>query len=352
MASTTAGRRETEAHREAQARLAAEYAGRTLQLWALLPVDDMGDVEGVWMAAVLPLIREGRSRSQSAANGYMRRFVESELGRMSDPFVPVELSRPAEQLQTAVQVSGPIRFRSQVGRGADPQHAWRTSGVSSASTAMRLVLEAGREEVFQQTAADRRAIGFSRVTAGDPCAFCAMLASRGPVYKSAETAAGSRWSASDDSFKVHDACQCNIEPAYSLEGAWNDRSREFRRMWDESTGEARDAGLIGHGTSSRDALNAFRRRMDGRPVVSDRIRRPARPQSSRGRVPEPSATDLRRIDPATAQRKIAQQEQWAASQGWQVQTDGRRMVGVDDGRRIVWRLDDFGRWVVEDYAAA
>lgn len=351
MASTSAGVAATETHREVQARLGAEVVGRALELWRLLPVDDMETRVESWTAAMVPLVREGRERSQAEALRYLQRLAEAEIGQVMAASVPTVLSRPQSQMLASVEVAGPVRFRSLVGRGVEPQRAWRTAAVSQASTAMRLVLEAGREEVFNQGMRDRRTIGFARVTGPDPCPFCAMLASRGPVYKSADTAAGGRWSSANESFKVHDACQCQIEPSYNLSGAWTEQAREYRQMWDESVGEAREAGLIGQGTSSRDALNAFRRRMSGGQVVSDRVRVPARPQSTVGRstgTVEPGLSQLRRLPDADVPGKVTSQRDWAQSQGWDVQVDGRRITGLSGSERIVWRLDEFGRWIVDE----
>lgn len=352
MAATGAGRAATEAHRADQARLAAEVAGRSLELWRMMPVDDMHLQTDRWLAGMVPLVREGRLRSQQTATSYLRRLVEAELGSPSDPFTPLQLSRPFEQLVASVEIAGPVRFRTLVGRGMDPQHAWRTSAVSAASTAMRLVVEAGREEVFGQASQDRRAIGFARVTGPEPCAFCAMLASRGPVYKSADTAAGGRWSEADESFKVHDACQCQIEPAYRLDGVWTDQARQYRDAWDEATREARDAGLIGRRTASRDALNAFRRHMERGTSVSPRVARPTWPQRPVGRRIEPGLTQPQLMPASRIPQKVSTQRAWAEQNGWQVTGEGRRLAGFDGSRRIVWELDDYGRWVVTDLAAA
>jgi hypothetical protein len=352
MASTRLGTRLTASHRQEQARLLARVTQEALRLWSLLPVDDMDMRRDDWMAGMLPLLSEGRLESQTISNRYYRQFSQAETGLIRD-IPPVQLRAAQERLRTTLDITGPARFKSLVGRGYDPRQAWQTSGVAVAGATSRLVLEAGREEVWEQGLRDNRAIGYLRVTAGDPCAFCAMLASRGPVYKSADTAAGGRWSEKDQSFEVHDACQCTTEAMYDHKAEWPGRAKEFQQMWNDSTGEAREAGLIGHGTSSRDALNAFRRKMEGRPVVSDRIRRPKfpmRPSGSSVRRPlPPSAEPVPVISAAQASQKVSAQRSWAQSQGWDVSGEGRQLVGVQDSRRIVWELNERGAWVVTDY---
>lgn len=69
----------------------------------------------------------------------------------------------------------------------------------AATAAHRDVLNAGREVIRASSTRWRR------VTDGSPCGFCAMIASRGPVYSSADTAGmgGNRY---------HSRCGCSVEP--------------------------------------------------------------------------------------------------------------------------------------------
>lgn len=66
---------------------------------------------------------------------------------------------------------------------------------------------------------DPRAIGWRRVSDGDPCAFCAMLVSRGPAYTSGRKAL----LRASDGHKYHPHCGCTIEPVY---GDWKPSRQE------------------------------------------------------------------------------------------------------------------------------
>jgi hypothetical protein len=66
-----------------------------------------------------------------------------------------------------------------------------------------------------------------------------MLASRGPIYRSEQTA----------TFEAHDSCACTVEPVYSRSTLWPGRAAEFRRLYREVT----------TGTTGQDSINAFRR---------------------------------------------------------------------------------------------
>lgn len=61
-------------------------------------------------------------------------------------------------------------------------------GAIAAAAAERSAMEEGRRLVFEIGNADPRRYAWERVTGAHPCGFCAMLASRGPVYNTAESA--------------------------------------------------------------------------------------------------------------------------------------------------------------------
>jgi hypothetical protein len=67
----------------------------------------------------------------------------------------------------------------------------------------RLALDGDRQTVLESIRTDRVARGYQRVTDGNACDFCQMLAERGAVYGD-ESA----------SFEAHDKCGCSAEPAF------------------------------------------------------------------------------------------------------------------------------------------
>lgn len=81
----------------------------------------------------------------------------------------------------------------------------------------RHTLAGGRDLLSESALAHPRSIGFRRVTDGKPCAFCAMLASRGPAYRSKKTAGAGR--------RYHDYCGCTVEEVF---GEWRPTAEEQR----------------------------------------------------------------------------------------------------------------------------
>jgi hypothetical protein len=81
----------------------------------------------------------------------------------------------------------------------------------------KLVADVGRETVRQAVRQDREAVAYARVAALGACSFCKLLASRGSVYATAQTAgrdANDRFSGDASVVKFHDNCHCGILPVF------------------------------------------------------------------------------------------------------------------------------------------
>ena len=129
----------------------------------------------------------------------------------------------------------------------DRQHAHAQAGARQAAAAERLAMNGARSTVWGNADQDRRALGYIRVSrTGTPCGWCAMLLSRGAVYKSAASAEFA------DGDKYHDNCHCVAEPVFTPEQATSDRyalNRAYGRQWPQVT----------RGLSGIAALRAWRR---------------------------------------------------------------------------------------------
>lgn len=225
LASTAQGRLLTNAHRKTQNRLAQRTAAAMLQVWPLL---DVGDIDGTvdrWLRAAVPLVEAQRAQSVATAANYYRffRLVEGATGEFT-PVVSAAQAIPREQIVTSLLVTGPHALKKNIGQGLTPSRALDVSDARAAGAAIRHVLNGGRDSLLESVEQDREAIGWARATSGSPCGFCAMLASRGPVYKS-EKSGG---------FESHDSCGCTAEPLFDEYADWPDGAREFRKMWNEA----------------------------------------------------------------------------------------------------------------------
>lgn len=122
------------------------------------------------------------------------------------------------------------------------------AGSQQAAAAARIGMNGGRTTSWLLQENDKRAIGYVRVSlTGTPCGWCAMLISRGPVYKSASSAGYG------EGDQYHDNCHCIAVPVFSDNQYQNDPrfalNRQYAEQWPQVT-----KGLRG-----KQALSAWRR---------------------------------------------------------------------------------------------
>jgi hypothetical protein len=147
-------------------------------------------------------------------------------------------------------VTGPSAMKRASKNGLNENQARRLVVVQASGSATRHVLNGARDATLELIKADAVAVGYIRVTAANPCAFCAMLASRGPVYHDASFAESDPRFEGPGTVKVHDNCACTVKAVFSRAAQWPGRAAEFRQMWRDN---------IEGQYSGRDALNAWRR---------------------------------------------------------------------------------------------
>jgi hypothetical protein len=98
--------------------------------------------------------------------------------------------------------------------------------------ASRLVLNRGRETTLDAVLKDRQATGWAREARPNACSFCAMLATRGAVYKSARSAG--------EGHPYHNHCHCQVVPVFGVYEP-TAQVRQWQADWSRVT-----AGLSGH----------------------------------------------------------------------------------------------------------
>ncbi|MGW4076041.1 VG15 protein [Streptomyces asiaticus] len=243
-----------QAYRRVQALLVARMARQVLRVWRDLM--NPAKVDESWpavRAALMPIVEQAREQSAVLARAaYME--ARQDAGVPEDGFTPSGPLRLAiDRLESALDVTGPVEFKKAIAAGKTPQQAMDAAAVRMVGSTQYLALEGGRSVMNQSIEDDERATGWSRVTDNDPCAWCAMLASRGPVYKTAKTAGDPRQGGNS----YHDHCGCQAWPAFTLDEPFVGLANRLYDDWLRVT----------RGTGGRDAVNAFRRwwETEGRP---------------------------------------------------------------------------------------
>lgn len=261
MAATATGATLTEQHRLAQLRIRAQFLREFVKLWPLLDVERLDETTTGWIGLAVDLITKWRAESAQRALAYYAAFRQAELPVVRptvDPvfnaaqyigLAPVNLA----QIGTSLVVTGPIGYKSRIAKGFLPAMARSTTFTAVSGAASRHVLDGGRRQLIGTGNADEMAVGFARVTDGDPCAFCAMLASRGPKYKTRATAFRTTDRAKrGPNERYHDHCGCQAEPSFDRDTDWPARNRGFEQLWKDTTGDFK----------GKEKYNAFRRALN------------------------------------------------------------------------------------------
>ena len=233
MASTAQGKALTEAHRLAQIALGKSTVQEFRTAWSQLDATALEKSFPAYSKAARLILDASRTKSTALAEVYLRTFHAAETGKV---LRSADVSRATavveEQIATSLYVTGPVAARQAMSRGAPVAQAMATAFVQSAGAMTRHTLSAGRETVRETALANDG--GWARVTGRRPCYFCAMLASRGAVYRSDGTA----------DFSAHDHCGCAVEPAWGSGYELNPDAQRFRNLYADSTGDAKGKGKV------------------------------------------------------------------------------------------------------------
>lgn len=268
MATSTAAASLSQKHQQQVNRTGLLFYALALRLWQQYAKQkDVDESAARWMAALIPKALQGRNEAARQGREYYQTFRILETPERAIWQPPTQLvSLERSVIETSLRVTGPVAFKAKAAKiadlDADPRtekalldRAFTEAGEQAAAAVMRHVADGAREQVVEDVKADPLALGYMRVTkSGNPCYFCAILASRGPVYEE------DSFEDSDGRFtgvgtaKAHDNCSCSMEPVFSRATAMPDTSRRANEVW----------GNVTAGKSGSAAIIAFRRAWEGR----------------------------------------------------------------------------------------
>lgn len=257
----------TEAHRIEQNRNGALVAYIVARLW--LKTIDANDISGTaanLVARLIPALRLRRDHSAIIARKYYEDFRRLELGGDTGFKLPSMTELDIRALETSLRVTGEVALKKRI--GALPlgpeipkitqkvliEQAIKDTATDISGAATRHVMNGGRDEIQQAMTEDPVALGYIRVTSGDPCYFCAMLASRGPVYTDDSFDDSDPRFVGEGQHKVHDHDQCSVEPVYSRGAQWPGKARAAEEAWINLSTEL----------GRTPTVNDFRKRWEGR----------------------------------------------------------------------------------------
>lgn len=180
-----------------QAAIAQYAAQRALQLWPALDLEQLEATLPAFTAQVAAELRPFGLASASVAADYY--LEERAAARVTGQFTVT----PADPAPVE-QVARTVRWAT---RGLwDPQPDVTGTRADLSAAVEKLVIDTGRNTIINATREDRKAHGWARTVEPGACAFCLLLAQRGPVYKSSTVG-----------FRSHDRCRCHAQPVF---GPW------------------------------------------------------------------------------------------------------------------------------------
>lgn len=198
--------------------------------------EDEQDDDGADAEADRILVEEldGLAEEEARLEAEAQREIEIDLAALGTD----NLNRKVGEIDTELSADDVDRLR-------DEAHS--KAGARQAAAAERIAMDGARSAIWKYASKDKRALGYARLSrTGTPCGWCAMLISRGAVYRSEASASYS------DGDLYHDNCHCYAVPIFTREQY--DQSdlfalnREYSELWPTVT----------KGLSGKAALRAWR----------------------------------------------------------------------------------------------
>lgn len=214
-----------EAHRVAQVREAAKAQRALSVAFNRLDPTKLDATFPNYLKAALSVINAGRTRAGTLSGTYYN------ASRKAADLGPRAISVPRGDLAAttaSLLFSGPVAIKIATRNGVPLTSAVAAARAETLGQGKRLILNASRDSLLAAVHNDADAQGWARMSDGGPCHFCAMLVSRGPVYRSKTTA----------SFRSHGRCGCSVRPFFDGDptGGWSPDALALRALWDETGG--------------------------------------------------------------------------------------------------------------------
>lgn len=220
-------------HMATQVRQAGAVDAVLIRLWQqhIDPADPWGSFAR-FRSAATPYLVTGNLMSQRTAEAYVTALRE--LSGLGIELAPLQAADPDVVAQ---------RLTDAVRRSLDNAEARRLAGKSplvsinggrsqALGSGKALVLGGGRNRLLRTVNGSGSNLrGWARVSDGSPCAFCAMLVSRGPVYTK-----------DTGRFRAHWRCGCSLRLVTRNDpsGGWARQAREMADLWESVGGDLKE----------------------------------------------------------------------------------------------------------------
>ncbi|TYK45161.1 Hint domain-containing protein [Actinomadura decatromicini] len=197
--------RAAEYHRQ-QLKILQEIAKQIAASFRLVRLGSFGSTVPAWLRAADAAITKHADMAGSLAADYFE--SERELARVPGTFHIDVPDVPETKIDTSLRWATKDLWIPQ--RDSPPPIERRLADAETKviGAAQKAVADTARDTIHQGVLKDRRAIAWARITDSDPCYFCALMALRGAVFKSRQTAGrrANRNFEGEGQYKFHDHC--------------------------------------------------------------------------------------------------------------------------------------------------
>ena len=243
-----------QAFRASQARIALATAKVIFARWPAVQADDLAGTSPTWLRDSIAVVLAGRARAEETADAYVAQVRRLHAPGAAPYALPPTKPPSIEQIRKSLEFQAisttarefyridNVRTGVRDDPNADQDSEDRTADGSkqrimqeaiarATATAVRHVTTAGQDRVYDHIAADPVATGWARTTKPGCCYFCAMLASRGAVYKEDSFEESDPRFSGPGNAKVHDTCGCGLRPIYSRSDPLPERNADLEQLW-------------------------------------------------------------------------------------------------------------------------
>lgn len=213
--------------------------------------DDIGGAHQYAVKKAADAIQAGTRQGRALTAQYLTRYARAE--EISLPSLPAVRPVTREDAVRTAFYSGPVRAKTLIRRGISGEQAVAEMRDWAAQWGRTRVESASRDYVIRS--ARRTRLKCRRVIVGKTCAFCSMLAARGPVYTEDTV-----------TFRAHRCCDCTWEICKETPGEWLKQSATSRELrvnaaYQEAAANIRASGEALSGRTGRHNITMEMRRV-------------------------------------------------------------------------------------------
>lgn len=260
---------QTEAYRTSTATISAAAAALAVaRLEQMVNPADWLRFFPAYVESIMPALLAAGARTAGLAGSDYRLTRRLEGVRGDFDFLPV--LPEAAAIRASLFATGGQALQGIEKRDLAPGLAMKKAKIAVQGSVIRHTMNAARNSTITNAARDREAIGALYVTRGDEqvCYWCAMLASRGPVFGVDSYDDADKLFTGTGTAKSHDHCRCVLKTVYREKSPLLDEANRLEAQWRDVNWAENwrdlDPAVPHIRNSGKAALRAWRRHWENR----------------------------------------------------------------------------------------